>query len=65
SRTDPHVASLKQDYSKIRQAAIDSKKNEFISKWLEEKVDATYIHIDPIYRTCPNLNVWRKQEVRP
>lgn len=65
SRTDPHVASLKQDYSKIRQAAIDSKKNEYISKWLENKVEATYIQIDAMYRTCPNLDVWRKDEIRP
>lgn len=65
SRTDPHVASLKQDYSKIRQAAIDSKKNEFISKWLEERVEATYIHIDPMYSTCPNLNIWREEDIRP
>ncbi|MEL6720562.1 MAG: peptidylprolyl isomerase, partial [Bacteroidota bacterium] len=65
SRTAPHVASLRQDYSKIRQAAIDSKKNDFISKWLEEKVDATYIHIDSMYKTCPNLDVWRKEVIRP
>lgn len=65
SRTDPHVASLKQDYSKIRQAAIDSKKNEFISKWLGERVEATYIHIDPMYSTCPNLSIWKGENIRP
>jgi len=65
SRTDPHVASLKQDYSKIRQAAIDSKKNEYISKWLEERVEATYISVDPMFNTCPNLDIWRKEEIKP
>ncbi|MEM0993008.1 MAG: peptidylprolyl isomerase [Bacteroidota bacterium] len=65
SRTAPHVASLKQDYSKIRQAAIDSKKNEYISEWLEEKVDATYVRIDPLFKVCPSLDIWRKEEIRP
>jgi peptidyl-prolyl cis-trans isomerase SurA len=64
-RTDPHVASLKQDYSKIKQAAIQSKKNEYITEWLLEKVDATYVRIDDMFEGCPNLSIWRKEETTP
>lgn len=65
SRTSPHKANLKQDYSKIQKAAIDSKKSEFISQWIKDKVDATYINIDPMFGGCPVLAKWRAQDVRP
>lgn len=66
SRSSPHRANLQQDYSKIRKAAIESKQNEFINDWVTDKIESTYIDIDPIYNDCPNLNVWRKQNiVRP
>lgn len=60
SRTDPHVASLELDYSKIRQAAIDAKKSEYIKNWLEDTVDATYVYIHDMYKTCPILENWLK-----
>ncbi|HMQ46656.1 MAG TPA: peptidylprolyl isomerase [Saprospiraceae bacterium] len=60
SRTAPHKANLKQDYSKIQQAAIDSKKNEFISDWITKKVESTYIKLDLMYGDCPNLEKWRR-----
>jgi peptidyl-prolyl cis-trans isomerase SurA len=65
SRTAPHKANLAQDYSKIQQAAIESKKNEFISSWVKQKVESTYISVDDIYRSCPVLDKWRKVDVRP
>lgn len=65
SRTAPHKANLKQDYSKIKQAAIEAKQNEFIANWVGEKVDATYIDIDNIFGGCPVLQKWEKKEVRP
>lgn len=65
SRTSPHKANLKQDYSKIQQAAIESKKSEFISSWIKDKVDATYIDIDPMFNQCPVLDKWKQQDIRP
>ena len=65
SRTAPHKANLAQDYSKIQLAAIESKKNEFISTWVKQKVESTYISIDDIYRSCPVLDKWRKVDIRP
>jgi len=59
SRTEPHRANLSQDYSKIRQAAVDSKKSEYINEWMEDKVFATFIYITKMYDVCPNLQVWR------
>lgn len=65
ARTVPHVASLRQDYSKIKQAAIESKKNEYINDWLEDKIDATYIRLDEMYEGCPDLGIWRKETTAP
>jgi len=65
SRTDPHAASLEQDYSKIQTAAIESKKNEYISDWIETRVVATFINIDGLYDGCPTISKWRKREVKP
>lgn len=58
SRTTPHKANLQQDYSKIRQAAIQSKQNDYITKWVAETVGATFIRIDAMYNGCPVLAKW-------
>ncbi len=60
SRTSPHQADLSQDYSKIRQAAIEAKKGDFIANWVRDRVDATYIDLDTMYEGCPNLQKWLK-----
>ena len=59
SRTDPHKANLKQDYSKIQAAAKENKKNEYFKEWIDRKLPKVYIEIDPIIKSqCPNLNNW-------
>lgn len=58
SRTSPHRANLQQDYSKIRQAAVQSKQNEYLSDWVERTIEATYIFIDPLYAKCPSIENW-------
>ena len=59
SRTEPHKANIKQDYNKIQQATLDSKKNKYVNEWLMQKVSGTYITIDPDMRKpCPNVERW-------
>lgn len=65
SRTAPHRANLAQDYSKIQQATIESKRNDFVNSWIEEKVNSTYIAVDGMYNGCPNLSKWKKKDIRP
>lgn len=60
SRTKPHRANLKQDYSKIQEAAIESKRNEFLNNWIEDKIKRTFIQVDPSFEGCPNVQEWRK-----
>ncbi len=59
SRSEPHRANLQQDYNRIRQAAIDAKQTEFVSTWLEERINATYIRVDGMFDGCPNMGNWK------
>jgi peptidyl-prolyl cis-trans isomerase SurA len=65
SRTQPHVASLATDYSKIQSAAIEQKKTAHLSQWTSQKVDATFIRIDPQFKSCPNLRKWLPDLMNP
>ena len=58
SKTNPHKANLKQDYDKIRTAAIEERKAVFMSDWIEGKINSTFIQVDESYKGCPNLQNW-------
>lgn len=56
SRSEPHRMNLKDDYSKISQAALEQKKNEALQKWLAAKIPTYYIMVDEQEKNdCPNL----------
>jgi peptidyl-prolyl cis-trans isomerase SurA len=67
SRTRPHTANLQQDYSKIRQAAIESKRNEYINNWVQETIGDTFIRLEVNPNVCPNLKEWVQERtvIRP
>lgn len=59
TKTNPHRANLRQDYSKIQSYAKNSKKNEYINKWVENKIKNVYMNIDTTYsQSCPNIMKW-------
>lgn len=60
SKTEPHVANLKDDYQKIQQAALAEKKNKAIEKWINTKAAETYVRIDGAYQDCPFAHRWDK-----
>lgn len=45
SKSTPHVANLRDDYSRIQQAAVESKKSKHISDWVNKKIAKNYIEI--------------------
>lgn len=66
SRTTPHRANLKEDYSKMQRAAVEEKKAGFLNDWLLEKISNTYIEIDKEFHDCPSLQIWLdKKEIKP
>jgi peptidyl-prolyl cis-trans isomerase SurA len=56
----PHKANLKEDYDKISYYAKESKKNEYFAKWIQNKLDKTFVEVDPMYIHCENLDQWIK-----
>ena len=58
SQSKPHKANLKDDYSKIKSAALNEKQMEQMNIWLKKKIDKTYIFIDDSYRRCEIMENW-------
>jgi len=56
-RTEPHQANLKDDYDKIQEWALENKKQEELNKWVDEKVENTYIKVDDAYKSCSFKNI--------
>lgn len=61
SRTEAHVADLKEDYVKIMELALQKKKTESIEKWSEDKIQDTYVNINEVYMTCEFKSNWAKK----
>ena len=57
-RSEPHKANLKQDYDKIQEWALENKKQDELSKWVDEKVKSTYVKINENYQGCTFSKDW-------
>lgn len=57
-RTSPHRANLKDDYSLIKSAAENNKKQEIVDAWIKAKIKNAYIRIDESYEKCEFRNPW-------
>lgn len=58
SRTQPHIANLKADYSRIQTAALEEKKALYVQKWVEERIKSNFVKINSAYLACPSLAKW-------
>ena len=59
-RTKPHKASLDTDYNLIQDAALNAKKADAISAWIQEKTKKTYITIlDEDMKNCKFQYKWQ------
>lgn len=57
-RSKPHKANLEDDYSKIREWALQNKQMETIGEWIEDKASDTYIKIIDEYQGCEFAHKW-------
>lgn len=60
SRTEPHVANLKDDYQRIQNAATLEKQAKTINNWMKEKLEDTYVKINPDFQNCDFEHEWVK-----
>jgi peptidyl-prolyl cis-trans isomerase SurA len=51
-RTNPHVANTQDDFNVLKEMAGTKKQTEIVNKWVEEKIQNTFIRIEPEYRNC-------------
>lgn len=57
-RYQPHVANLKDDYSLIKGAAENDKKQRIITEWTNSKIGNAYIRIDKQFADCEFKSKW-------
>lgn len=60
NRYDEHKADFARDYIKIQELALRDKQFKAVQKWLKEKIDDVYIHVDSENRDCDFANNWVK-----
>jgi peptidyl-prolyl cis-trans isomerase SurA len=56
SKTEPHKATLSDDYQLIQELAVEKKKKKILEKWISDKLVTTYTKIDPEYTNCAFSN---------
>lgn len=54
-KTPPHRANLKDDYQKIKEAALDEKQNKEIDNWFQGAKKEIYLKVDGDYHRCKIL----------
>lgn len=59
SKTAPHRENLQDDYSRIADRALESKKEEALEEWFAKKIKTYHIRIDSDYSGCESLKMWR------
>jgi len=61
SKTEKHIANLKDDYDLIQKLALNSKKQDIINEWIKRKQTETFIRINPPFDNCVfELDGWIK-----
>jgi peptidyl-prolyl cis-trans isomerase SurA len=63
SRSEPHRMNMRDDYSKISQAALEQKKAEVLNKWITAKLPTYYIMVDDeSAANCSQLAKYKSDE---
>lgn len=62
-KKEAHKANMNDDYQLLKQYCESEKSEEAVNKWIDEKIQDTYIYIDPEWRNCTyEHRGWLKEE---
>lgn len=61
-KTNPHKANLKDDYTLIRDWAMQQKREEIINKWIANKSKKAYIKVIDDFKDCDFMFDWNFSE---
>ncbi len=62
SRSQAHRANLDDDYNKIQDWALEAKKAQHISEWVQQKAEKTFVRISSEFRDCSFQHKWKIKE---
>lgn len=62
SKVAPHEANLKQDYTKIMEAAKTEKEQRIIHEWVNRRSKKSYIYINEDYKDCSKVQQWMSDQ---
>lgn len=60
-KIEEHIAEFSEDYTRIRDLALQQKKLKEINAWKAEKAKDTYIKVNGDYKACEFTKSWIKQ----
>lgn len=64
NRTKAHVANLTSDYQRIKEAALNQKKQEALQDWVEDKLNSTYVRVNNENLNCEFQRSWVEKSTR-
>lgn len=59
-----HQITLETDYSRIKQMALNKKKNEMVEKFVNSKLPTIFMSIDGRYENCNFKANWNKESIK-
>ncbi|AZA51097.1 peptidylprolyl isomerase [Chryseobacterium carnipullorum] len=59
-----HQITMETDYNRIKQMALNKKRNEMIEKFVNSKLPTTFISIDGRYDNCNFKANWKKESIK-
>lgn len=59
-----HKITLETDYDRIKQMALNKKKNEMVEKYVNSKLPTIFISIDRRYDECNFKGQWKKDAIK-
>jgi peptidyl-prolyl cis-trans isomerase SurA len=61
NRFDEHTADFSLDYVKIKELALTEKQLKTVKKWMEDKINETYVNINSESSYCNFVYNWKKE----
>ena len=61
NRFDEHKANFTQDYVKIKELALTEKQLKRIKKWMQEKIEETFVNVNSDSTYCNFAYNWTKE----
>lgn len=59
-----HQITLETDYDRVKQMALNKKRNEMVEKFVNSKLPTTFISIDGRYDSCNFKGSWKKDSIK-